>query len=55
MLFHRSALACAVGYLVYGLFQVADGALQVGAGIVVIAGLIYMLLGGIAYAMNRSM
>jgi hypothetical protein len=55
VLFHRSALACAVGYLVYGLFQVADGALQVGAGIVVIAGLIYMLLGGIAYAMNRSM
>jgi hypothetical protein len=55
VLFHRSALACAVGYLVYGLFQVADGALQVGAGIVVIAGLIYMMLGGIAYAMNRSM
>jgi hypothetical protein len=55
VLFHRSALACAVGYLVYGLFQVADGALQLGAGIVVIAGLIYMMLGGIAYAMNRSM
>jgi hypothetical protein len=55
VLFHRSALACAVGYLVYGLFQVAAGALQVGAGIVVIAGLIYMMLGGIAYAMNRSM
>jgi hypothetical protein len=53
-LFHRSALACAVGYLAYGLFQVADGALQVGTGTVVVAGLIYMMLGGIAYAMNRS-
>jgi hypothetical protein len=53
-LFHRSALACAVGYLAYGLFQVADGALQVRAGIVVVAGLIYMVLGGIAYAMHRS-
>jgi hypothetical protein len=54
VLFHRSALACAVGYMVYGLFQVADGALQVGAGIVVVAGLIYIMLGGIAYAMHRS-
>jgi hypothetical protein len=54
VLFHRSALACAVGYLVYGLFQVADGALQVGASIVVVAGLIYVVLGGIAYAMHRS-
>lgn len=53
-LFHRSALACALGYLVYGLFQVADGALQVGSGIVVVAGLIYLVLGGIAYAMHRS-
>jgi hypothetical protein len=54
VLFHHSALACAVGYLVYGAFQVADGALQVGASIVVVAGLIYMVLGGIAYAMHRS-
>jgi hypothetical protein len=54
-LFHRSALACAVGYIVYGLFQVADGILQVGSGIVVVAGLIYLVLGGIAYAMHRSM
>ena len=53
-LFHRSALACALGYLVYGLFQVADGALQVGSGIVVVAGLIYIVLGGMAYAMYRS-
>jgi len=54
LLFHRSALACAVGYLAYGVFQVADGALQVRAGIVVVAGLIYIMLGGIAYAMHRS-
>jgi hypothetical protein len=54
VLFHRSAFACTMGYLVYGLFQVADGALQVGAGIVVVAGLIYIVLGGIAYAMHRS-
>jgi hypothetical protein len=54
-LFHRSALACALGYLVYGLFQVADGALQVGSGIVVVAGMIYVVLGGIAYAMHRSL
>jgi hypothetical protein len=53
-LFHRSALACAVGYLLYGLFQVAEGAFQVGTGTVVVAGLIYIMLGGIAYAMNRS-
>ena len=53
-LFHRSALACALGYLVYGLFQVADGILQVGSGLVVVAGLIYIVLGSIAYAMHRS-
>jgi hypothetical protein len=52
--FHRSALACALGYLLYGLFQVADGALQVGSGIVVVAGFIYVVLGGIAYAVHRS-
>ena len=54
-LFHRSALACAIGYLVYGLFQVADGALQFRSGIIVVAGLIYVVLGGIAYAMHRSL
>ena len=54
VLFHRSALACAFGYLAYGLVQVADGAIQVGSTVVVIAGLIYILLGGIAYAMYRS-
>jgi hypothetical protein len=53
-LFHRSALVCALGYLIYGLFQVADGFLLVGSVLVVIAGLIYFVLGGIAYAMHRS-
>jgi hypothetical protein len=53
-LFHKSALVCAMGYLVYGLFQVADGALQLGSAIVVVAGLIYVVLGGLAYAMHRS-
>ncbi|HEX7170454.1 MAG TPA: hypothetical protein VF206_06440 [Rubrobacter sp.] len=45
---------CALGYLLYGLYQVADGALQVGSGIVVVAGLIYVILGGLAYAVHRS-
>lgn len=54
-LFHRSAVVCALGYLVYGVCQVAGGALQVGSGIVVVAGMIYVVLGGIAYAMHRSM
>jgi hypothetical protein len=54
VLFHRSALACTLGYLVYGLLQVADGILHVGSGLVVVAGLIYIVLGGIAYAMHRS-
>jgi hypothetical protein len=53
-LFHRSALACALGYVVYGLYQVADGALQLGSVVVVVAGLIYVVLGGLAYAMNRT-
>jgi hypothetical protein len=53
-LFHRSALVCALGYVVYGLYQVADGALQVGSVVVVVAGLIYVVLGSLAYAMNRS-
>ena len=54
VLFHRSALVCAIGYLLYGIYQVADGALQVGSGIVAVAGLIYVVLGSIAYAMHRS-
>lgn len=54
VLFHRGALACALGYLLYGFCQVADGSLQVGSGVVILAGLIYVVLGGLAYAMHRS-
>jgi hypothetical protein len=53
-LFHTSALVCAIGYLVYGFLQVVGGALQLGSAIVVVAGLIYVVLGGLAYAMYRS-
>jgi hypothetical protein len=53
-LFRKSALACALGYVVYGLYQVADGVLQVGSTVVVVAGLIYMVLGGLAFAMYRT-
>ena len=53
-LFHTSALVCAIGYVVYGLYQVADGALQLGSAVVVVAGLIYVVLGGLAFAMYRS-
>ena len=53
-LFRGGALVCALGYVVYGIYQVADGALQLGSGIVVLAGLIYIVLGGLAYAMHRS-
>jgi hypothetical protein len=53
-LFHASALVCAIGYFLYGLFQVADGALHLGSAIVGFAGLIYVVLGGLAYAMYRS-
>ena len=53
-LFHTSALVCAIGYVVYGLYQVADGALQLGSAVVVVAGLIYVVLGSLAYAMYRS-
>ena len=53
-LFRQGALACALGYVVSGLYQVADGALQIGSTVVVLAGLIYVVLGGLAYAMHRS-
>ena len=52
--FRQGALACALGYVVYGLYQVADGALQIGSTVVVVAGLIYVVLGGLAYAIYRS-
>ena len=38
----------------YGLYQVADGALHLGSTVVVVAGLIYMVLGSLAYAMYRT-
>lgn len=53
-LFRQGALACALGYIVYGIYQVADGALQIGSTVVVVAGLIYVVLGGLAYAMHRA-
>jgi hypothetical protein len=53
-LFRQGALACTLGYVVYGMYQVADGALQIGSTVVVLAGLIYVVLGGLAYAMHRS-
>ncbi len=53
-LFRRGAVACALGYLAYGLYLVADGALHIGSGLVVLVGLIYVVLGGLAYAMYRS-
>ena len=53
-LFRLGALACALGYVVYGLYQVAVGVLQIGSTVVVVAGLIYVVLGGLAYAMHRT-
>lgn len=53
-LFLAGAMACAIGYLVYGLFQLASGMLHLGSGGVVLSGVIYLALGAIAYAMRRS-
>jgi hypothetical protein len=53
-LLRQGAVACALGYVVYGLYQVADGALQIGSTVVVVAGVIYVVLGGLAYAIYRS-
>ncbi|HEV8045042.1 MAG TPA: hypothetical protein VGP38_07680, partial [Rubrobacter sp.] len=49
-LFLFGALACAVGYLVHGLYQVASGVLQLGSGGVALSGMIYLALGALAYA-----
>jgi hypothetical protein len=54
-LFRAGSLACAAGYAVYGLYQIASGALQLGSVGVVAAGLVYVALGVLAYAMRRSM
>ena len=53
-LFLASALACAIGYLLLGLYQMATGVLQLESGGVVLSGLIYLVLGALAYAMRRS-
>ena len=53
-LFLAGALACAVGYLLLGSYQAASGALQLGSGGVVLSGVIYLVLGALAYAMRLS-
>ena len=53
-LFLAGALACAVGYLLQGTFQVLTGALHLGSGRVVLAGVIYLVLAALAYAMRGS-
>ncbi|MGH3145978.1 MAG: hypothetical protein ACRDTR_09280 [Rubrobacter sp.] len=53
-LFLAGALACAIGYLVYGLYQMVSGMLQLGSGGAVLSGVIYLALGALAYAMRRS-
>ena len=49
------ALACALGYLLLGLYQMATGVLQLESGGVVLSGVIYLVLGALAYAMRRSL
>jgi hypothetical protein len=53
-LFLAGAFACAVGYLLLGCYQAASGALQLGSGGVVLSGVIYLVLGALAYAMRLS-
>jgi hypothetical protein len=54
-LFLAGALACALGYLLLGLYQMATGVLQLESGGVVLSGVIYLVLGALAYAMRRSL
>lgn len=54
-LFLVGALACALGYLLLGLYQMATGVLQLESGGVVLSGVIYLVLGALAYAMRRSL
>jgi hypothetical protein len=49
------AIACALGYLLLGLYQMATGVLQLESGGVVLSGVIYLVLGALAYAMRRSL
>ncbi len=53
-LFLASALASALGYLLLGLYQMATGVLQLESGGAVLSGVIYLVLGALAYAMRRS-
>jgi len=53
-LFLACALACALGYLLLGLYQMATGVLQLESGGAVLSGVIYLVLGALAYAMRRS-
>ena len=53
-LFLACALTCAIGYLLLGLYQMATGVLQLQSGGVVLSGLVYLVLGALAYAMRRS-
>ena len=53
-LFLAAAVVCAVGYLLLGCYQVLSGTLQLGSGRVVLSGVIYLVLGALAYAMRRS-
>ena len=48
-------LACALGYLLLGLYQIATGVLLLESGGVVLSGVIYLVLGALAYAMRRSL
>jgi hypothetical protein len=54
-LFLVGALACALGYLLLGLYQMATGVLQLKSVGVVLSGVIYLVLGALAYAMRRSL
>ncbi len=53
-LFLAAAVACAVGYLLLGSYQVLSGLLQLGSGGVALSGMIYLALGALAYAMRHS-
>ena len=53
-LFLVAAFVCAVRYLLLGCYQVLSGTLQLGSGRVVLSGVIYLVLGALAYAMRHS-
>lgn len=53
-LFLACAFVCTLGYLLLGLYQMSTGALQLESGGAVLSGVIYLVLGALAYAMRRS-